>query len=99
MEERKRGTEFPMCRGVEILVAERVVDRSARDADARDASSARRAAEGDDDGRGREANDLASVAKEGMRRWNASAGKIASKMHRHAKFVGDSLYALVVGRR
>jgi hypothetical protein len=94
MEERKRGTEFPMCRGVEILVAERVVDRTARDA-----SSARRAAEGDDDGRGREANDLASAAKEGMRRWNASAGKIASKMHRHAKFVGDSLYALVVGRR
>ena len=99
MEERKRGTEFPMCRGVEILVAERVVDRSARDADARDASSARRAAEGDDDGRGREANDLASAAKEGLRRWNASAGKIASKMHRHARFVGDALYALVVGRR
>jgi hypothetical protein len=27
MEDRKRGTEFPYCTGLEILVAEKVVDR------------------------------------------------------------------------
>lgn len=102
LEERKRGTEFPMCQGMEILVAEKVSDRLARDASAGDAARrARRAADGeDDDGRAREeANDLASAAREGLRRWNKSAGKIASNMNRHARFVGDALYSLVVGRR
>jgi len=102
LEERKRGTEFPMCQGMEILVAEKVSDRLARDASAGDAARrGRRAADGEeDDGRAREeANDLASAAREGLRRWNKSAGKIASNMNRHARFVGDAFYSLVVGRR
>ena len=33
LEERKRGTEFPVCQGLEVLVAERVDERAARRGD------------------------------------------------------------------
>lgn len=103
MEERKRGTDFPMCQGLEILIAENAAAREAME---------RRAGGGADDGGGRAGTEpvarrepvasggsTASPGEEILARFNRSAGKIAGNMRRHAAFIGDGAYAFFVGRR
>ena len=75
LEERKRGTEFPVCQGLEVLVAERVDERAARrgdgDASEDDATDADGCESASARGRsGRRAN--ASSAR--ARRWSGSTG-------------------------
>jgi len=106
LEERKRGTEFPVCQGLEMLVAERVDERALRrrdgdasEDDATDADGSKGARDGARRGGGtRERERGASAALE---RFNRSAGKITANMRRHAKFIGDGAYSLFFagGRR
>ena len=101
MEERKAGTDFPLCQGLEILVAERAA--------ASDATTDRRGTRGERANAGRSGNGSMATGEryEGERgggsevlsRVNASAGKIARNMARHASFIADGAYALFVGGR
>ena len=103
MEERKRGTEFPVCRGIEIMVAEKIVDRvlerSATEAEGQEQGH------GQEQGRGRARGEAPSpppttgALGEAGRRMSKSAGKIATNMYKHASFIGDSIYSVFAGRR
>jgi hypothetical protein len=104
LEERKRGTEFPVCQGLEVLVAERVNERAARrgdgdasEDDATDAAMRKRVGAREI----RETRERELGASAALERFNRSAGKISANMRRHAKFIGDGAYSLFFagGRR
>lgn len=104
LEERKRGTEFPVCQGLEVLVAERVDERAARrgdgdasEDDATDAAMRKRVGAREI----RETRERELGASAALERFNRSAGKISANMRRHAKFIGDGAYSLFFtgGRR
>ena len=101
LEERRRGTDFPVCQGLEILIAEKAAAREAmerREGRGREGTRAEAEAEARREPVER-AGSTASPGEEMLARFNRSAGKIASNMRRHAAFIGDGAYALFVGRR
>lgn len=100
VEERRRGTDFPVCQGLEMLIAEKTAAvGGAGGADAGGGRAETAETTGRARGVARGGTASAPGGEEILARFNKSAGKIASNMRRHAAYVGDGAYGFFVGRR
>ena len=109
-EDRKRGTEFPYCTGLEILVAEKVIDRSGEGARAPtskpegvDVEVAVDDVREDDRAmvidRSRADEHRGVTMSDALDRLNRSSAKITRNMSRHANYVADGFLSFILGPR